>query len=134
MHEGVERWHACLCANAYLPACLSACLQLPACSSLQFAAWLPACHQLPPCTTTTFDIRAPSLLLYPSLLPSFARCLHQLLRVEHPAAKYTKVHGGAVEIDADPSKLRFFDRERGEKLPLVACSQPVCLVTSASLP
>lgn len=38
----------------------------------------------------------------------------QLLRVEHPAAKYTKVHGGAVETEADPAKLRFFDRERGE--------------------
>lgn len=37
----------------------------------------------------------------------------QLLRVEHPAAKYTKVHGGVVETDADPSKLKFFDRERG---------------------
>ncbi|PRW33164.1 P-loop containing nucleoside triphosphate hydrolase isoform A [Chlorella sorokiniana] len=37
----------------------------------------------------------------------------QLLRVEHPAAKYTKVHGGAVEIENEPHKIKFFDRERG---------------------
>ena len=37
----------------------------------------------------------------------------QLLRVEHPAAKFAKVAGGALETEADPSKLRFFDRERG---------------------
>ena len=40
-------------------------------------------------------------------------CL-QLLRVEHPAAKFAKVQGGALETDADPSKLKFFDRERGK--------------------
>lgn len=37
----------------------------------------------------------------------------QLLRVDHPAAKYTKVLGGAVETEADPSKLKFFDRHKG---------------------
>ncbi len=39
----------------------------------------------------------------------------QLLCVEHPAAKYTKVHGGTVEVDSEPHKTKFFDRERGER-------------------
>lgn len=37
----------------------------------------------------------------------------QLLRVEAPTAKYQKTLGGAFEIDTDPSKMKFFDRERG---------------------
>ena len=50
------------------------------------------------------------LLQHLSSVPSSA----QLLRVEHPAAKYTKVHGGAVEVENEPHKIKFFDRERGE--------------------
>ena len=37
----------------------------------------------------------------------------QLLRVEHPAAKYQKVLGGAMEASGEAGKVRFFDRERG---------------------
>jgi ATP-dependent RNA helicase DHX57 len=37
----------------------------------------------------------------------------QLLRVEAPTAKYQKTLGGAFETDTDPSKMKFFDRERG---------------------
>ena len=50
----------------------------------------------------------------------------QLLRVDAPAAKFQKVHGGAVEVDAEPHKLKFFDRERG------ACVR-ACLCTSTRL-
>lgn len=39
--------------------------------------------------------------------------LVQLLRIEHPPAKYQKVLGGAVEIEAEPQKLKFFDRHKG---------------------
>ena len=38
----------------------------------------------------------------------------QLLRVEHPAVKYQKVLGGAVETAGEAHKVRFFDREKGE--------------------
>lgn len=51
--------------------------------------------------------------------------------MEHPAAKYTKVHGGAVETEADPSKLRFFDRERGEA-PGGSSQALDCLFSSCS--
>ncbi|KAL4527192.1 hypothetical protein Ndes2526B_g09099 [Nannochloris sp. 'desiccata'] len=37
----------------------------------------------------------------------------QLLRVDHPAAKYQKVLGGAVETQGEAIKVRFFDREKG---------------------
>jgi ATP-dependent RNA helicase DHX57 len=37
----------------------------------------------------------------------------QLLRVDHPAAKYQKVLGGAVETQGEAVKVRFFDREKG---------------------
>lgn len=37
-----------------------------------------------------------------------------LLRVEHPAAKYTETAAGAFQTDADPVKLRFYDRIKGQ--------------------
>lgn len=36
-----------------------------------------------------------------------------ILRVEHPAAVFAETHGGALEKDADPARLKFFDRRRG---------------------
>jgi len=36
-----------------------------------------------------------------------------VLRVEHPATKYKAVEAGAIEKDASPQQLRFFDRTRG---------------------
>lgn len=37
----------------------------------------------------------------------------QVLRVEHPPAKYQQTHGGTFQVDHDPRSLRFFDRRRG---------------------
>lgn len=37
----------------------------------------------------------------------------QLLRVEHPATKYQKVLGGAVETEGEAVKVKFFHREHG---------------------
>lgn len=37
----------------------------------------------------------------------------QILRIEHPKAKFQKVHGGAVETDNAPGTIKFFDREKG---------------------
>lgn len=39
----------------------------------------------------------------------------QLLRADHPAAKYQKVLGGAVEAEGEAGKVKFFDREKGEE-------------------
>ncbi|KAK9867126.1 hypothetical protein WJX84_000721, partial [Apatococcus fuscideae] len=36
-----------------------------------------------------------------------------VLRVEHPTARFEKVQGGALERDADPAKLRFYDHTKG---------------------
>lgn len=44
-----------------------------------------------------------------------------ILRVEHPAAVFAETHGGALEKDADPARLKFFDRRRGV-LPPAACA------------
>jgi len=45
---------------------------------------------------------------------AFAAGLYpQLLRVDHPASKYQKVLGGAVEAEGEAGKVRLFDRERG---------------------
>lgn len=40
-----------------------------------------------------------------------------ILRVEHPAKQYQETIGGAFEKDADPSRLRFFDRVKGSIPP-----------------
>ena len=36
-----------------------------------------------------------------------------ILRVEHPTAVFAETHGGALQKDADPARLKFFDRRRG---------------------
>ena len=36
-----------------------------------------------------------------------------ILRVEHPAVRYTVVEGGTQEVEAQPSELRFFDKLKG---------------------
>lgn len=37
----------------------------------------------------------------------------QLLRVEHPATKYQKVLGGAIETDGEAAKVKFYHRDHG---------------------
>jgi hypothetical protein len=37
----------------------------------------------------------------------------QLVRVENPAAQFTKVQGGAIEIEGSATKVKFFEREKG---------------------
>lgn len=37
-----------------------------------------------------------------------------ILRVEHPVAKFKETMSGNIETDAEPSKIRFFDRIKGE--------------------
>ena len=68
---------------------------------------------------------APACLLGPagwsSVAPSAPSHTHacirlpppQLLRIDHPPAKYQKVLGGTMEIEAEPHKLKFFDRHKG---------------------
>lgn len=38
-----------------------------------------------------------------------------ILRVEHPTAVFAETHGGALQKDADPARLKFFDRRRGAR-------------------
>lgn len=47
-----------------------------------------------------------------------------ILRVEHPAKQYQETIGGAFEKDADPSRLRFFDRVKGSTPPCLKTSTP----------
>lgn len=37
----------------------------------------------------------------------------QLLRVEHPAAIFAKVSGGAIETEGEARRVKFFDKDRG---------------------
>lgn len=37
----------------------------------------------------------------------------QVLRVDHPTATFTKVSGGAVEIEGEAHRVKFFDKDRG---------------------
>jgi hypothetical protein len=98
---------------------------LPAASTCPHPpAPLPAAPLPSPCPPPPLNNPHPCQLPSPAPHPSTPPPppLHkQLLRVEHPAPKYTKVHGGAVEVEAEPSKLRFFDRERGGRAGGVAC-------------
>lgn len=36
-----------------------------------------------------------------------------ILRVDHPPQVYKKVLGGAMEVEASPIRLKFFDRTKG---------------------
>ena len=57
-----------------------------------------------------------------------------VLRVEHPAAVFAETHGGALEKDADPARLKFFDRRRGG-LPPAPCTcdtWAACVLRSTS--
>ena len=36
-----------------------------------------------------------------------------ILRIEHPPRVYKKVLGGAMESEASPVRLKFFDRTKG---------------------
>lgn len=45
-----------------------------------------------------------------------------ILRVDHPAARYTKMHSGTFEVDADPSELRFYDKLKGDILNMASKS------------
>ena len=36
-----------------------------------------------------------------------------ILRVDHPPKVYRKVLAGAMETDASPARLKFFDRTKG---------------------
>lgn len=80
-------------------------------------------HPLPPEAAAFDDMSGNARIVKAALCAGF---YPSILRVEHPAAVFAETHGGALEKDADPKALKFYDRRRGA--PAVIC----CLVCSAS--
>ena len=51
----------------------------------------------------------------------FAGFYPSILRIEHPPRVYKKVLGGAMESDASPARLKFFDRTKGKTHCICDC-------------
>ena len=71
-------------------------------------AWIIGCKESSSCTVEAV-VYIPAGF-YPSIL-----------RIEHPPKVYTKVLGGAMESDASPARLKFFDRTKGKHHCTVHC-------------
>ncbi|KAK9846310.1 hypothetical protein WJX81_001334 [Elliptochloris bilobata] len=67
-------------------------------------------HPLPPEAAAFDDASGNARIVKAALCAGF---YPSILRVEHPAAVFAETHGGALEKDADPARLKFFDRRRG---------------------
>ena len=73
-------------------------------------------YPLPPEAAAFDDMSGNARIVKAALCAGF---YPSILRVEHPAAVFAETHGGAVEKDADPKALKFYDRRRGA--PAVVC-------------